>query len=149
MARKCRPSQYTEALADEICSHIAVGKTLNSICAKSGMPERNTVMRWVMDEPGFGKRYAQARRLQAEYFFDLIADAAEEIDTSSALMVQAAKLRIDTLKWAVANVLAAGYSDESVSVGTRAAKQTAEQAQSTLEPADAYQQLLWDDVNDD
>lgn len=151
MAKKCRPLEYTDTLADMICTQIAIGKTLNSVCAKTGMPERNTVMNWVLNVPGFGQRYALARRLQAEYFFDLIADAAEQIDTTSALSVQGAKLRIDTLKWAVANVLSVSYTQQDANAsggsGSGAAhhKNGVNEKTSDLEPDDAYQQLLWSD----
>jgi hypothetical protein len=42
-----RPTDYTEALAEEICLRLAEGESLVSICREEGMPRRAAVFRWL------------------------------------------------------------------------------------------------------
>lgn len=108
-----RPSLYTEELAAEICSRIAVGETLTAICEDEDMPDRVTVWRW-LGRPDFSQLYARAREAQADFEADEIKQIADDctddvrIDYDKdgkpvvkidADAIRRAQLRIETRKW--------------------------------------------------
>lgn len=70
-----RPSKYTEAIASEICSRIAEGQTLRSICRHEHMPSFGTVYRWIEGDEAFSARIARARDIG----YDAIAEDAMAI----------------------------------------------------------------------
>lgn len=117
-----RPSVYTDELASEICSRIAAGESLRSICRGDEMPVMSTVMLWLVDgkHSHFSEQYATARQIQAETLADEIFDIAD--DASNDWMerhgkdgdagyqingehVQRSRLRVDTRKWYLSKVL--------------------------------------------
>jgi hypothetical protein len=73
-----RPSTYDPNKAMEICTRIALGQSLSSICKQDGFPCEATVMKWFNDNPPFVKSYARARELQADSLFDSIIDIADD-----------------------------------------------------------------------
>lgn len=72
-----RPSTYTKEIGDRICDRLAEGESLRTICRDDDMPERRTVVRWVLKDhgPGFAAQYTQARELG----LDEIAEECQEI----------------------------------------------------------------------
>jgi len=120
-----RPSDYTPELGDLICSLLASGKSLNSICASvEEIPSITTVINWLAkgehkaeEFPEFAEflaKYLRARETQADIIFDeclQIADnATDDIgfltsednhgEGGKAVIkhsaIQRAKLQIDT-----------------------------------------------------
>ncbi len=73
--RAGRPTKYTEAIAREICSRIAEGQTLRSICRDEHMPGFATVYRWMEGCEAFSTRIARARDIG----YDAIAEDAMAI----------------------------------------------------------------------
>jgi len=140
MAKNGRPSIYSDSLAEIICERLARGESLNKICSDADMPSRDSVMRWVESNPEFCNRYARARERQAEYFLDLIVDETGEIDTTTNSTVQAAKLRIDTLKWAVCKLFPRKYGDKLAIGGADDLPPV--KTESTLNPGEAYLKML-------
>ena len=55
--RPGRPSKLEPALAEEICSRIAGGESLRSVCREPAMPARETVLRWVLRNAAFRNQY--------------------------------------------------------------------------------------------
>lgn len=123
MAGRGRPPKYSDDLAVEICSRIAGGESLVSICKDEDMPERQTVYRWLFDDEHkfLSDRYAEARKIQAETLADELFDIAD--DASNDWMerkgkdgesigwqlngehYQRSRLRVDTRKWYLSKVL--------------------------------------------
>ena len=109
-----RPSDYTEALAETICVRLIEGESLREICESEEMPDKATVLRWLVKHDQFRDQYTQARELQSETDMDEIVGIADDsscdlgfkevTDASGksakpvflADHVQRAKLRIDT-----------------------------------------------------
>lgn len=75
-----RPTKYSEQLVDTICSRLADGESLRSICEDDAMPDKATVLRWLSDEKnaGFATKYARAREMQADALFDDMIDIADD-----------------------------------------------------------------------
>lgn len=103
-----RPTDYTEALADEICDHIAAGKTLTSWCKQEGRPDMATVFRWLDKHGKFRDNYVRSRTLQAETWEDEIVDIADE-DTSERVAV-----RINTRQWVMSRRVPKKYSERRI-----------------------------------
>lgn len=117
-----RPTTYTDDLANDICSRIASGESLRSICRDDAMPAMSSVMLWLVDgkHPMFSEQYTKARQIQAESLADELFDIAD--DGSNDWMakhgkddepgyvlngehVQRSRLRVDTRKWYLSKVL--------------------------------------------
>lgn len=119
-----RPTDYTEEVGNRICELLAQGKSLNSICKASDMPDDSTVYRWLLathntDLDGFRDNYAQAREIQYQRMADEILDIADDgrndyvLDNSeegdlcrvNPEAIGRSRLRVDTRKWFMSKVL--------------------------------------------
>jgi transposase-like protein len=123
-----RPSVFSEKLADEICRLIAEGVSLSDVCRREGMPVRQTVHDWVINNrDGFGDRYARARELQADRFAEELLEIADDtshdvVERNGELVVdhehiQRSKLRVDTRKWLMARMAPRKWGDKVVLAG--------------------------------
>ena len=54
-----RPSTYTEKLTGKICTRLAEGESLRSICNDATMPAMSTVMLWLQAHEKFSEQYAR------------------------------------------------------------------------------------------
>lgn len=120
---------FSQALCDVICTALAEGESLRSICQQPGMPHIATVMRWLSDpeKRDFCEQYARAREAQAETLAEellAIADEAEyepiqDPNTGQTLAVAfdktavaRNKLRVETRKWLAARMSPKKYGDK-------------------------------------
>jgi hypothetical protein len=72
-------TNYTQEMADAICSRMSEGESLRAICRDVGMPSEGAVRGWaVRDVDGFGDRYRAARLLLIDYWADQIVDIADD-----------------------------------------------------------------------
>lgn len=125
-----RPSVYTEELATTICTRIACGESLRSICRDDAIPHIATVMRWVFLHPEFREHYRLAREMQAEGMADEMQDIAdngsndwmEKHDADGNFTgwrengeaMRRSQLRIETRKWIAARLLPKRWGDKQV-----------------------------------
>jgi hypothetical protein len=79
-----RPTDYTEAIAGEICERLSKGETLTSICKDEHMPAVRTVSHWKERHESFLADFARAR----EDGFDAIADECLTIADDNTRDVQ-------------------------------------------------------------
>jgi hypothetical protein len=101
------PSKYTDAIAHEICEHLANGHSLSAYCMQPGKPNQSTVMRWLREHDAFRENYARARDDQAEVHADAITFIADtEEDPNKA------RIRIDARKWAAGKMKPKKYGDK-------------------------------------
>lgn len=121
-----RPSSYTPEIAAVISERIANGEGLNSICRENGMPSKSVVMRWLDKETvegqAFRDRYARARLRQADTLFDEALEIADDTagdwvvvngkKVPAKELVQRARLRVDTRKWAAGKLSPQKYGDK-------------------------------------
>jgi hypothetical protein len=112
MATAGRPSTYTPQLAEAICTRIALGETLVSVCKDETMPDRATVYRWVVSNEAFCDMYAKAREQCADSWFEKAVCAADEARAGDKEGVPGSRLYVDTLKWAAAKLRPRTYSDK-------------------------------------
>lgn len=108
---------YTPDLGLQICELIAEGETLKDICEQEGMPTRQTVHRWVIAFPEFGRAYAAARELSA-YSMEEEAlmtgrNTVRLAGQMTSQQVRAAEVHMNQLRWSAARRNAKVYSERA------------------------------------
>lgn len=123
-----RPTIFSDELATEICTQLAEGNSLRSICEKPEMPSMGTVLRWVLDgqHEEFRKQYELSRDIQADVLADDIQHIADhtqkgiktkttsdgKVETQEGDMTEHRKLQIDARKWIAARLKPKKYGDK-------------------------------------
>jgi len=122
-----RPTSYNDKVAEKICSLIADGNSLRSICKRNKMPDKATVIRWLGVHREFSDQYARARVAQADKLFEECLEIADETsvdyiekknDDGSTFWavdhehIQRSKLRIDTRKWMAGKLAPKKYGEK-------------------------------------
>jgi len=126
MAKRGRPSLFTQALAARICERLADGETLLAVCRDETMPSDATVRRWAIeDQSGFSAQYARAREVGYAKMADEILEIANTpkpgvtvtekptgTETRSGDMIEHRRLQVDTRKWLLSKALPKVYGDK-------------------------------------
>jgi len=122
-----RPSNYTEALAAEICDRLCAGESLRTICRDDHMPACSTVFRWLAAHEAFRDQYARARDVQADALFEDILDIADNATNDwmerhgeedagyqvNGEHIQRSKLRVDARKWMAGKLAPKKYGERA------------------------------------
>ena len=122
---KAGSTPYSAKIAAEICTRIAEGESLRSVCKDSGMPHKATVCRWLALHEDFQTQYARAHDWQAELIAEEILEIADDASNDWKLIerdgearwvldlenIQRARLRIDTRKWMLARLAPKKYGE--------------------------------------
>lgn len=109
MAKRGRPSVFTEETAEKILEALMDGKSLRQICLADDMPHRTTVLRWMAADEAFASRCAHARELQADLMDDMIIEAAEACTPENAA---AARVKISAYQWRASKLAPKKYGDK-------------------------------------
>jgi hypothetical protein len=123
-----RPTDYTQALADDICAQLSTGLSMRTVCNPDDMPDKSTLFRWIRSNEEFRDQYARAKEESADALIEEIMDIAddgsndwmERQDKDGAVIgwqlngehVQRSKLRVDTRKWAASKLKPKKYGDK-------------------------------------
>lgn len=133
LAKRGRPSDFTQKVADLICERISNGESLRQICRDEEMPGKSTVMKWLAANAEFVDQYARAREVQADHFADEIleisddgsndwmkraVDHGEVIEVPDHEHISRSKLRVDSRKWLMAKMAPKKYGDKVTTVMT-------------------------------
>jgi hypothetical protein len=121
-------TEYSEAVAQEICDRLAAGEGMVAICRDAHMPSQASVYRWlVADKDGFGEKYARAREAQADTLFNEILEIADDARNDwmerngegggvayqlNGEHVQRSRLRVDARKWMAGKLRPKVYGDK-------------------------------------
>ncbi len=108
-----RPSTYTEELAEEICRRISNDEALTDICAEKGMPDRNTVFRWLKLHDNFAASYDEARQRQGHAVYDKLSKLESEV-LDGTVDPQAANVVLRSRQWRAARMAPKNYSDKVI-----------------------------------
>ena len=106
-----RPTIYKTELTEAICRRLGEGESLRKICASNGMPVTSTVLLWLRKYPDFSTRYARARELQADAFFEEVTDIRQRVDAGT-LGPNEARVMIDAIKWQAGKLRPQKYGDK-------------------------------------
>lgn len=127
MAKKGRPTTYTQSLADEMCEYIASGYSMRKVCEMDKMPAMSTFFKWLREHDEFSKQYARACEERTEAMAEDILDIADDGTNDTKLItgkngdeyyvtdndvIQRSKLRVDTRKWLMAKMKPKKYGDK-------------------------------------
>jgi hypothetical protein len=122
MAKRGRPTKYSQELAIKLCAQLAVGKSLRTVCLASDMPDVSTVFDWIHKYEDFAKQYARAKEESADALFEETIDIADDSLTIAqsvsdnpklaGSLVQAQRLRVDTRKWMMSKMKPKKYGDK-------------------------------------
>ena len=100
-----RPTKCTPEITDEICTRLAGGQSLRDICIPEDMPNKSTVLLWVVTgreidgtERQFSDQYHAAREAAGYSHADEALALRYEL-RSGELDPQSAKVILDALKW--------------------------------------------------
>ena len=121
-----RPSGYTQEIADSICSDLAEGKSLRTVCKGDGMPSTQTVFRWIRQFPEFRDQYARAKEESADAMAEDILDIADSSSNDwmevhdkenvgyrlNGDAINRSRLRVDTRKWIASKLKPKRYGDK-------------------------------------
>jgi len=106
-----RPTDYTEELADNICSLIAGGSNLNKICSDDDMPNRSTVYEWFRKHESFSTNYVRAREDRADYRFDRVDEVIKDL-RADVIDASQARVELDAIKWQTGKEKPKQYGDK-------------------------------------
>ena len=125
---KGRPSVYTVELAERICSEIASGRSLRSICMQKEFPSMETVFSFMRKYPYFLVNYTNAQAERTEAQAEEILEIADNIESDSIDIigpngiiigqrenkewVNRSRLRIETRKWLMSKMKPKKYGDK-------------------------------------
>lgn len=119
-----RPIIITPEITTEICRQLAEGSSLISICEQDDMPNKSTVLMWVVkghagDEryKDFIDQYAQAREANGHAHADRIIKLTEEVTEFDGLDANRARVAIDGLKWAAERMASKSYAPKVQGTG--------------------------------
>lgn len=108
---------------DDVCEHIASGKSLVSWCKKTGV-SYTRIMVDLRKDVDFQQKYAYAREDQADYLADEIIEISDDVSKDitvdaegkpviDGFGAQRARLMVDTRKWAASKMKPKKYGESS------------------------------------
>lgn len=110
-------SAVTQKIKDEVCTRLAGGESLRTICADAHMPNRSEVFTALYADEQFANQYARARKFWALAEFENMLDIAdtpeqgektvvddEGTQTTYADMIEHRKLQVNTRQWGLARM---------------------------------------------
>jgi len=121
-AKQGRPTIYTQELADEICSQLANGDSMRTVCKPDEMPCKATLFMWMRTNQAFLDQYTRAKQESADALTDEMLDIADDstndyIKTDEGDKkvdqehIQRSRLRIETRKWLASKLKPKKYGD--------------------------------------
>lgn len=139
-----RPTDYCVDVAAQICSRIADGESLRSICRDPAMPASSTVFVWLQVHPSFTEQYTRAREAQADALADDILEIADDARNDwmerrkgdgeavtgweyNGEHVNRSRLRVDARKWIASKLKPKKYGEHlDIDIGAKPQDVTAE-----------------------
>lgn len=105
-----RQSEYSEAIAAEICSRITQGQSLRTIGASDDMPGTSTIMKWLAQFPSFVELYMRARDMRSHARFESIDQVMQDL-REGVIDANMARVMVDTIKWQCGKECAKRYGE--------------------------------------
>lgn len=122
--KRGRPTEYTAALATELCKRLAETGNLRSVCRADDMPPESTVRGWVLDDrEEFAAQYARAREIGYQSMADEVLEISDDgsndtyktvdgTEVTNYDVIARSRLRVDTRKWLLSKALPKVYGDK-------------------------------------
>lgn len=81
--RKVYNAADIEAYVEEICLHLAEGKSLASYCRRSDTPCERVVMLWQMENEEIRQKFKRAREISSDVWIDKHGEVLEQVLTEA------------------------------------------------------------------
>jgi len=123
-----RPTKYSKELAAEICSQLADGISLRTICLAEDMPNKSSVFLWLREHEEFSDQYAKAKEESSDALFEELLDIADDGTNDwmenkgkdgecigykvNGEAIQRSRLRVDVRKWALSKLKPKKYGEK-------------------------------------
>ena len=91
---------------EDILFRMMNGEAITAICRNDDQPHYSVFMKWVQSDQDLFDRYARARAIQADYFFDQMVEIAD-LDPD----INRARMRVDARKWHTSKISPRKYGD--------------------------------------
>lgn len=118
-------SGYSTEMALRICTELATGRSLASVCREPWAPPLRSMWEWMLRHPEFRAIYERAKMEAADALFEEILDIADDGTNDwvksadpenpgykfNGEHFQRSRLRVDTRKWMVAKMKPKKYGD--------------------------------------
>lgn len=105
-----RPSEYTDELADEICTLVSNGANLNRLAKLAKFPHESVLRNWLVNHDTFSTKYALARKARADARSDRI-DSYKRQMLKGRISSDIARVAIDAEKWQAGKENSRRYGD--------------------------------------
>ena len=115
-----------ETIFNSLIDKIEEGMSLRSVLKLEGMPNKNTVYKWLENDETKKERYARATYERADTIFEEILQIAddstldvvksEQGEKINSEFVARSKLKVDARKWVVSKMHPTKYGDRSTHV---------------------------------
>ena len=102
--------QDKTGIMDSIMAELETGRSLVQVCRDTGMPDRETVSRWMRDDPAYAAKYAYARAMQADTLFSEMADVEAKVQAGT-MDSHAARVVLDSMRWRASKLAPKVYGD--------------------------------------
>ena len=117
-----RPTDYTEALAEEICLRVSEGESMAAICREEAMPSKKTVLRWLEKHEGYRNQYERVKEMMVEFFAEEIIAIADDSSQDTITLpkggtrpnrewIARARLRVNARQWLMARLMPKKYGE--------------------------------------
>jgi terminase small subunit-like protein len=120
-----RPTDYTPELAIGLCSRLADGRSIRSVCSDDDMPDKSTVFRWLATNAVFRDQYELACDARSDALVEEMLDIADDGTNDwvaryggtegyeyNGEHVQRSRLRVDARKWIASKLKPKKYGDK-------------------------------------
>lgn len=97
MAKRGRPTIYSDALAHDIALRIITGRSVACVCADHDMPSQDTFYRWMLERSEFSEKIAHAREERAEARSEQMLAIGERALEDKDLDPARARIAIDAI----------------------------------------------------
>ncbi len=106
-----RPCEFSQEIADQICSQVAEGKSIVNACdSDENLPAFRTAYNWFQSHPEFLQQYARAKEIMLER----MASEINSIADNTLEDANSRRVRVDTRKWLLSKLIPKVYGDATL-----------------------------------
>ena len=101
-----------ETIKKKVLKAIQEGQSINAIQKTNGIPDSNTLYKWLNKDKEFRDNYTRARADQAVFYAEKIENTIKQLKESGDITretIDVARLEIDAYKWTASKLLPKVY----------------------------------------
>jgi len=101
-----------KTIKKNVLKQLECGKSLNQLVNKNGIPDENTIYKWLNKDEQFRDKYARSREKQALYYTEKIDKTIQDfklIPDPDRNKIDVLRIEVDYLKWTASKLLPKVY----------------------------------------